>query len=151
MEIMAKSCSLDNTLTVKLQTLDDKTRFAATARENPEIFIDYFPPVGTGNGYTSLEIFMISFGSCISSTLMTLLRYRMKKPVSGVTVVVNGRVREEHPRALEYILLTMKIKANDLSEAEVQAALKLAEDTMCPVWAMIKGNVTVEVKTEICE
>ena len=41
-------------LTVKLQTIDEKTMFSATARENPEIIIDYFPPIGTGNGYTSI-------------------------------------------------------------------------------------------------
>jgi hypothetical protein len=27
--------------------------------------------------------------------------------------------------------------------------LKAAEDTMCPVWAMIKGNTEVDVKLEI--
>ena len=148
---MATSCSLDNTLNVRLHTLDDKTRFSAAARDNPEVVVDYFPPVGTGKGYTSLEILMISFGSCISSVLMTLLRYRMKKTVNGVSTEVSGAVREEHPKVLEHILVSIKIKAKDLSDAEVQTALKLAEDTMCPVWAMIKGNVTVEVKTEIIE
>ena len=144
------SCSLGNTLTVKLQTIDDKMMFAAAARENPEVIIDYFPPAGTGKGYTSLEVLMISFGSCISSTVISLLRYRMKKTVSGVATVVNGTVREEHPKALDRIFVTMKISADDVSEAEVQTAVKLAEDTMCPVWSMIKGNVAVEIKTEIC-
>ncbi len=148
---MKTSCSLDNTLTVKLQTIDDKTMFNATARENPAVTVDYFPPVGTGKGYTSLELLMIAFGSCVSTTLLTLLRYRMKKSVIGLSAEVNGTVREEHPKALQHILLLLKIKSKDLTEAEVQAALKIAEDTMCPVWAMIKGNVTVEVKAEISE
>lgn len=68
-----------DTLNVKLQTIDEKAMFSATARENPEITIDYFPPVGTGKGYTSLELLMASFGSCVSTTLLSLLRYRMKK------------------------------------------------------------------------
>jgi len=46
-----------DTLNVTLQTIDLKTKFSATARDNQEVIIDYFPPIGTGKGYTSLERF----------------------------------------------------------------------------------------------
>ncbi|HEY8500864.1 MAG TPA: OsmC family protein [Clostridia bacterium] len=140
-----------DTLNVKMQTIDEKTMFSATARENPEIIIDYFPPIGSGNGYTSLELFMTSFGSCLSSTLLSLLRYRMRKKVDGVVVEVQGTVREEHPKALKHILLALTLKSKELSKAEALEALKAAEDKMCPVWSMIKGNVDVDVKIEISE
>jgi len=140
-----------DTLTVKMQTIDEKTMFSATARENPEIIIDYFPPIGSGKGYTSLELFMASFGSCVSSTLLSLLRYRMKKKVDGVVVEVQGTVREEHPKALQHILLNLTFKSKELSKAEALEVLKVAKDKMCPVWSMIKGNVDVGVKMEISE
>ncbi len=140
-----------DTLTVKLQSIDDKTMFSATARENPEVIIDYFPPLGTGHGYTSLELFMTSFGSCVSTSLLSLLRYRMKKKVDGVVVEVRGTVREEHPKALQHIQLNMKLKAKELSKVEALEALKVAEDEICPVWSMIKGNVDVDVVIEIDE
>jgi len=140
-----------DTLTVKMQTIDEKTMFSASARDNPEVIIDYFPPIGSGKGYTSLELFMISFGSCVSSTLLSLLRYRMKKKVDGVVVKVQGTVREEHPKALQHILLTLIFKSKELSEAEALEVLKVAEDKMCPVWSMIKGNVDVDVSIEINE
>lgn len=140
-----------DTITVKMQTIDEKTMFSATARENPEIIIDYFPPIGSGKGYTSLELLMTSFGSCVSTTLLSLLRYRMKKKVDGVVAEVQGTVREEHPKALKHILLSLNFKSKELSEAEVRDALKLAEDKICPVWSMIKGNVDVDVRIEINE
>lgn len=140
-----------DTLTINLKTIDEKTMFSATARENPEVIIDYFPPIGTGKGYTSLELLMISFGSCISSTLLSLLRYRMKKKVDGVVVEVQGTVREEHPRALQNILLNLNFKSKELSKDEVMEVLKAAKDKMCPVWSMIKGNVDVDVNIEISE
>jgi len=140
-----------DTLNVKLQTIDEKTMFSATARENPEVIIDYFPPIGSGKGYTSLELFMISFGSCISSTLLSLMRYRMKKRVDGVAVEVEGTVREEHPRALNHILLNLTFRSKELSKTEALEVLKAAEDKMCPVWSMIKGNVDVDVNIEITE
>ncbi|OPZ89910.1 MAG: hypothetical protein BWY74_02532 [Firmicutes bacterium ADurb.Bin419] len=140
-----------DTLTVKMKTIDEKTMFSATARENPEIIIDYFPPIGSSKGYTSLELFMASLGSCLSSTLLSLLRYRMKKNVDGVVVEAKGTVREEHPMALEHILLNLTFKSKELTKAEALEALKAAEDKMCPVWSMIKGNVEVEVEIEIRE
>ena len=140
-----------DTLNVKLQTIDEKTMFSATARENPEVIIDYFPPIGSGKGYTSLELFMISFGSCISSTLLARMRYRMKKRVDGVAVEVEGTVREEHPRALNHILLNLTFRSKELSKTEALEVLKAAEDKMCPVWSMIKGNVDVDVNIEITE
>ncbi len=140
-----------NTLTVKIQSIDDKVMFSATARENPEVVIDYFPPIGTGRGYTSLELLMASFGSCVSTALLTLLRYRMKKQVNGISVEMKGTVREEHPKALQHILLALKIKAKDLLEAEAREALQIAEDKMCPVWSMIKGNVEVDIEIEISD
>ncbi len=140
-----------DTLTLKMQTIDDKTMFSATARDNPEIIIDYFPPIGTGYGYTSLELFMSSFGSCVSSTLLSLFRYRMKKKVDGVAVKVEGTVREEHPKALQHILLSLTFKSKELTKAEALEVLKVAEEKMCPVWSMIKGNVDVEVNIEISE
>ena len=138
-----------DTLTVNLHTIDDKTMFSATARDNPELIIDYFPPIGTGKGYTSLELLMLSLGSCLSTTLLTLMRFRMKKSVSGISANVEGVVREEHPRALEQITVLLNIQSEDLTELELQEALNLAENTLCPVWAMLKGNTSIEVKTEI--
>ena len=140
-----------DTLTVKLQSLDDKAMFGVTARDNPQIVVDYFPPVGTGQGYTSLELLMASFGSCVSTTLLTLLRYRMQKTVEGITVRVTGEVRDDHPKALERMNVVLDIKAKDLAEPEVRQALKAAEDAVCPVWAMLKGNVEIAIAVEISQ
>lgn len=138
-----------DTLTVKMQTIDDKAMFSAVARENSEIITDYFPPIGTGNGYTSLELFMISFGTCVSNTVLSLLRYRMKKTVEGVVAEVEGTVREEHPKGLSHILLKLDFKSDELSKDEVLEALKVAEDKMCPLWSMVKGNVEVDMEIKL--
>jgi len=138
-------------LMVNLQSIDDKAMYSATARENPAIVIDYFPPVGTGKGYTSLELLMASFASCVSTTLLSVLRYKKKKVVNDISAEVEGTVREVHPKALEHILLRLKIKAKDLTETEVRETLIVLEEKLCPVWAMMKGNVSVSVEVEIGE
>ena len=46
-------------------------------------------------------------------------------------------------------MMEMDITAENLLEAEVDKVVKLAEATYCPVWSMLRGNVTVEVKYNI--
>ena len=138
-------------LTVKLQTIDEQVKLRVEARENPEVIIDYFPPIGTGEGYTSLELLIAAFGSCVSTTLITILRHRMKKTVNGITTEVEGSVRGEHPKALSHILLRLKITAQDVTEAEVRDTLVILEEKLCPVWAMIKGNVDIDTDIEIID
>ena len=138
-----------DTLSVTMQTIDEKVMFSAGARGNPAIVIDYFPPIGTGKGYTSMELLMISLGSCVSTTLITLLRNRMKKTIAGIVTEVNGTICDEHPKKLNQITILLKINAQNLTNAELQEALNIVETKVCPVWAMLKGNVTVNVKSEI--
>ena len=88
------SCTIDNVLKVELQLIDEKVKFLAKARTNPELVIDYFPPFGTGEGYTSLELLLASFSSCVSTTVLTILRAKMSKTISVLHVTANGTVRE---------------------------------------------------------
>lgn len=138
-------------LKVKLQSVDDKVMFSATARENPPVIVDYFPPVGTGGGYTSLELVMAGFGSCVATTLLTVLRYRMQKKVAGIDVEMDGLIREEHPKSLKNMKVMLSIKSTDVNETEINDSLKVAEEMLCPVWAMIKGNVDVDIEFVITE
>ncbi len=136
-------------LNVRLHTVDDKVMFEAAARADSPIVIDYFPPIGTGQGYTSLELLMASFGSCLGTALLTLLRHRMRKTVRSLSVEVEGAQREDHPKKLERMNVALNIEADDLTEDEVRAMLKVSEEQVCPVWAMLKGNVEVEVAVNI--
>lgn len=131
-------------LEVNLHTINDKVRFDACAPDKPAIAIDYFPPVGDGEGYTSLELLMASFASCVGTALLTLLR-AMRKTVSALETEARGAQCPEHPKKLSRIDLSMVFTSPDLEEADVQKALAMAEEKYCPVWAMIKGTTEVGV------
>ncbi len=85
---------------------------------------------------------MASFGSCLGTSLLTLLRHRMRKTVHSLSIEVEGSQREEHPKKLERMHVTLTIDADDLAEEEVS---RMTEEQVCPVWAMLKGNVEVVV------
>lgn len=139
----------DNFLEIKLKSIDDKVKFSAESRSNPEVIIDYFPPYGTGEGYTSLELFLFSFSSCVSSTLAIILRNQMQRTITSLNAKAKGYVKEEHPKALSRIELELFIKSKDTQESDVEKTLVALENKLCPVWSMIKGNVEVATKFSI--
>jgi len=132
-------------LEVNLHTVNDKVKFTADSRNNPEITIDYFSPIGNGEGYTSLELLLLSLSSCIGSTLLTILRAIIHKNVDSLKVTAKGVVRDEHPKAFSHIQLEMLFKSQDVEEADLKKALVMAEEKLCPVWNMLKGNVEISV------
>lgn len=140
---------MSDKLEVSLHTTNDKVGFSASSRENTELAIDYFPPFGDGAGYTSLELLMISLGSCLSTALLGILRNRLKKTITSIDVKANGTVREEHPRALSHIQLELTLVSPDAVEEDVKKAIASAEEALCPVWAMLKGNVEISVSYTI--
>ena len=139
----------DNFLEITLESKDDKVKFVAGARSNPELVIDYFPPFGTADGYTSLELLLCSFASCVSYTSAIILRNQMKRTVTSINAKAKGLVKEDHPKALSMIELELFIDSPDTRDTDVEKTLAALESKLCPVWSMIKGNVEIEVKSAI--
>jgi putative redox protein len=135
-------------LSASLILVNDKLHFRSQAGENEPISIDYTPPLGDNLGYTSLELFLLSISSCIGSSVLTFLR-KMRKSITGFEIHSKGIRREEHPTCFKLILLTINLESADTTEEDIIKVIKLSEDTYCPVWAMIKGNVKVEIKYNI--
>jgi putative redox protein len=135
-------------LNASITLINDKLHFKATVGENEPISIDYTPPLGDNLGYTSLELLLLSLSSCIGSSVLTFLR-KMRKTIEECDVYVKGIRREEHPTCFETIFLTINLKSPDTTEDDLKKVLKLSEETYCPVWALLKGNVEIEVKYNI--
>jgi len=136
---------MSNQLTAVATLIDDKVKFVGVSGDNSEIFIDYPKPIGEGEGYTSLELFLISFATCTGSTVSQMLR-KMHKDVSGLKVTVYGDRRDEHPTYFKKISVQLDLKSKDVDDIYMKKAIKLAEETYCPVWNMVKNNVEI-----ICE
>lgn len=135
-------------LTVTASLMNDKVKFRGTSRSNPEIILDYTPPIGDGEGYTSLELVLISLASC-SGTAIALLLRKMRKDVSGLKINVKGSRREEHPTYFEKIHMEFSLVSKDVEEADLEKVIKLSEESICPVWNMIKNNVEISYEYTI--
>jgi len=135
-------------LKAKIKLINDKIKFSCRSKENVEIITDYIPPLGDNEGYMPLELFLISLATCTSGTILPLLR-RMRKTVNGFEMKVEGIRKDQHPTSFSRITMDIQIQSDDLENDDLEKALRLAEETYCPVWAMIKNNVTVETSYKI--
>jgi len=128
--------------------INNKIQFSGVVRDNPAITFDYHPPIGDGKGFTGLEVLLLSLAGCSASTVVYLLG-TMKKNIAGLQVQAEGVRRETHPTSLKTITLRFILHSADVKDADMQKVIRLAEETYCPVWAMLKGNVDVITQYKI--
>lgn len=129
-------------LEVTIHSTNQKLGFAGSAKSNPPIIMDYTPPLGDGKGYMPLELLLMSLANCSGGTLSYLLK-KAGKNISAVKVNAKGIRRDQSPTSFQKIFLDFTLASKDAVDADVQKALKLAEESICAVWHMLKGNVEI--------
>ncbi len=134
--------SLKNSLVVTADLINDKVKFSGVSRDNHEIMIDYVSPIGDDNGYTPLELFLLSLATCSGMTIILLLR-KMHKEVLGLRVMASGNRRDTNPTYFESIFLTFEIESKDVQLDDMEKVLRLSEESICPVWNMVRNNVEI--------
>lgn len=95
-----------------------------------------------GAGFTSLELLLGALTTCCGNTLGVVLG-RMRKSCDGVEVTARAERRDEHPTVLTRIELDAVIRGADVDQATAERALAIAEERLCPVWAMLKPGTPI--------
>ncbi|MBI6871813.1 OsmC family protein [Clostridium aciditolerans] len=139
---------MSNNLTVTADLINDKVKFSGLSRDNHEVIIDYVHPIGNGEGYTPLELFLISLATCSGMTLTLLLR-KMHKDVSELKVIASGERRATYPTYFKSIQLSFELASKDVQPHDIEKALKLSEESLCPIWNMVKNNVDISSEYNI--
>ncbi len=139
---------MSNILEATITRIDDKVKYLGQAGNNPAITIDYPAPIGTGEGYTSLELLLVSLGSCSASAIISILKKR-GHIITDFKVHTKGERRTQHPTCFSNIHLEFNIASQNTSEEDLLKAIQFSESTLCPVWAMLKGNVVIEYSYNI--
>lgn len=139
---------MSNQLTASASLINEKVKFKGVSRSNPEIIVDYVPPIGDGEGYTSLELLLVSLASCSGTSIALLLR-KMRKDVSGLKINAKGDRREQHPTYFEKINLEFILESRDAEDSDIEKAIKISEEQLCPVWNMLKNNVEISCEYKI--
>ena len=87
-------------------------------------------------GLTPLKLLLASLPGCIGNTVPMLLAKR-GQPVRALQVIAKGRRRDEHPSVFTRIDVEL-VLLGDLDPEVVEHCIALADEKLCPVWAMIR-------------
>jgi putative redox protein len=131
-----------------ISLVNDKLNFKGIVGDNNPVSIDYTLPLGDNLGYTSLELLLLSLSSCIGSAVLTFLR-KMRKTITCFEIHTKGIRKEEHPTGFKTIFIEIEMVSSDVTDDDLIKVLKISEETYCPVWSMLKGNVEIVVKYAI--
>lgn len=82
-------------LEITANLTNQKVQFIGTAasKSNPAITCDYPPPLGDGQGYTGLELLLMSLAVCSGTTIVYLPR-KMGKNIPGFKVRDYMRIQD---------------------------------------------------------
>ena len=129
---------------VSVRLTNDKVQFTGVSPANPgrPVAFDYKAPLGDGAGYNGLELLLMSLAGC-SGTAMAVLLRKMGKTVAGLEVKARGIRSEKPPVKFTKIFIEFILSSGDAKDADVKKAIELSEQSVCPVWQMIKNNVVV--------
>jgi putative redox protein len=122
--------------------------FTAAARGHT-IDIDYPLQEGeAGAGLTSLETLLAALTTCCGNSMVVLLN-KMRQPFTGIEVTAHAERREEHPTVLTRIDLDVVVRGEGIDQAAAERALKLGEEQICPVWAMLKPETPIAASVRV--
>ena len=121
--------------------VNEKLQFKGTVEGNAPVLIDYVPPLGDNQGYTSLELLLLSLSSCIGSAVLVILR-KMQKTIKTFEISSVGYRKLEHPTGFKTIGLEIMIQSDNITSDDMVKVIKIAEG-ICPVLSMLKGNVEI--------
>ena len=135
-------------LRTEIRLTDGKVHFDGLSDLNASqpIPFDFPPPAGNGQGFTGLEMLLMSFSACVSTAIVLLLK-RAGKTVAGYRAAAVG-IRNERPLFLKKICLTVFIESNDIEAPDMENVIRQAE-LISPVWLALKGNVEVAADYKI--
>ena len=107
--------------------------------------MDY--PAEQGRNPTPLEVLPASLAACAGNTLNLVLCRKMGAKVESLEVEARAQRREEHPTVLTAIELVYRLRGHLGGEAleteMVDRALRIAEDQLCPVLAMLRPGTEI--------
>jgi putative redox protein len=130
-------------LKVVVGGLQGKMHLTGKGHTPHEVPIDYPPPLGEDTGFTSLELLLTSLASCSAHSVQYALSSQGKN-LRGIEVQAVGQRRmDQHPTVLVRVDLHYLLRGESLDASCVEKAIRLAEEKLCPVWAMLKSSVQI--------
>jgi putative redox protein len=100
-------------------------------------------------GLTPLKLLLASLCGCAGNTVPMLLKKRDQR-LRALEVTATGTRREEHPTVLTSIDVEFVLHG-DLDPEVVAHCIAIADEKLCPVWAMLRAGTPITTSYRIVD
>ncbi|AAL81512.1 osmotically inducible protein OsmC [Pyrococcus furiosus DSM 3638] len=99
-------------------------------------------------GISPMKLLLLSVAGCTAYDVVMILR-KMREPIRGLRVEIEGVRREEHPRVYKEVTIHYKIYGK-VDEKKARRAIELSQEKYCSASAHLKlGGTIVRYTLEI--
>jgi putative redox protein len=136
-------------VSVDVELLDTEgMSFRAALPTGHEIVMDAGEDFGGRNlGARPMQLLLVGLAGCTGMDVISFLR-KMRQPVEGYRLVVEGERAQEHPKVFTHIRVR-HIVTGDVAEDRLAKAVGLSETTYCSAHAMLKAVAKIETTWEV--
>lgn len=106
---------------------------------------------GHNTGPSPMELLLISLAGCTAVDVVYILGDRMKKPLSGVEVRVDGERAEKAPKVYTSIDLTYLVRGPNLREKDAVRAIRLSAEKYCSISVMLSKTARINLRYEVTD
>jgi putative redox protein len=97
-------------------------------------------------GGSPMEFLLAGVAGCTAVDVVSILQ-KMRQPVSGVQVTIEGTRADDHPRVYTQATLHYTIRGQDIDPDAVARAIKLSKENYCSASIMF-ARAGVEIATD---
>lgn len=101
-------------------------------------------------GVSPKELLLTALGGCTAMDVAAILK-KMRVPYSSLTITVDGKISETHPKVYHTILVKYKAGAAEIHRSRVEEAVQLSISKYCGVYAMLSQVATIHHEIELVD
>jgi putative redox protein len=105
---------------------------------------------GEPAGPSPMDLVLAALGGCTAMDVVSILE-KMREPLQGFEVHVQGERAAEHPRVYKKIHIHFRVSGEGLDPEKVQKAIDLSQSKYCSVAAMLRASAALTYGWEIIE
>jgi len=124
-------------------------RFSAVPGSGHGLTIDSVARSGHA-GPGPMELIVMGIAGCTAMDVVSILE-KMRQPLSGLEVEIDGDRAEQHPKRLTGIAIVYRVRGQGLSREKVERAVELSHSTYCSAVASLREDCRVTTSVEITE
>jgi len=119
-------------------------QFVVESGSGHAIVTDAQPAVGgRDSGMSPMEMILGGLAGCTGIDVVYLLTGKLRQKLTGLTVEVEGERADEIPKVYTAIDVVYRVRGSDLDTGKVIRALRMSEEKLCSVSAMLRHSATI--------